>query len=433
MVELALPYGFTPREYQYGITNAMLSDKYKRGIAVIPRRNGKDLTMWNGLICNAFKRVGLYYYIAPYYNQVRQIIWEGFTKEGKRFLDYIPPQLIKGKTKIDMRIDLVNGSQIKLQGSDQIDRIVGTNPIFCVFTEFSIQKPGAWEYLRPVLAENGGEAWFNGTPRGLNHFYKLYKAAQSDPEWYAEYLTRDDTNVPTLEAIESDRRSGMPEELIKQEYYCSFLAGSVGSFYAPHIEKAREDNRIANFPWEPRLPVYTAWDLGVGDSTAIWFVQFFRDEVRLIDYYENDGEGLAHYIKVCKEKPYIYEEHVAPHDIEVREFTTGISRWETAADMGIEFTVAPKLSFEEGKEAVRTILPRCYFDSDKCDKGIQALTHYRKQKNEKTGAFSKHPVHDWSSHGADAFRYLAVMVDEIGIHNMDGRSYDKPRVIRAVA
>ncbi len=430
MTEITLPYNFTPREYQINTLTAMLNPALKRGVTVIPRRNGKDLTMWQGLICNAFKRVGLYYYLAPYYNQVRQIIWEGFTKGGRRFLDYIPPQLIKSKTKLDMRIDLINGSQIKLQGSDQIDRIVGTNPIYCVFTEYSLHKPGAWEYLRPVLAENGGEAWFNGTPRGMNHFYDLYKQAQTNPKWFVEYYTRDDTGVPTLEAIEEDRQSGMPEELIKQEYYCSFMAGSVGSYYSMYMDRAREDNRITHVPYDARLPVYTAWDLGIGDSNAIWFFQLFRDEIRLIDYYENDGEGLPHYIKVLKEKPYVYEEHIAPHDIGVREYTTGVTRLETAAELGIEFTVAPKLSFAEGKEAVRNVLSRCWFDSHKCDQGIQALTHHRKAKNEKTGAFSLTAVHDWSSHGADAFRYLAVMVNDI---EPAAGGYTKPRVIRTIA
>jgi len=429
-MEIHLPYEFVPRNYQYNTLNAMLDPNITRGIAVIPRRNGKDLTMWQGLIANAFQRVGLYYYLAPYYNQVRQIIWEGFTKEGKRFLDYIPPQLIASKTKIDMRIDLINGSQIKLQGSDQIDRIVGTNPIFCVFTEYSLHKPGAWEYLRPVLAENGGQAWFNGTPRGFNHFYTQYQKALNDPNWFVEYLTRDDTGVPTLEAIEADRQSGMPEELIKQEYYCSFLAGSVGSFYGSQMEKLRNDGHITVVPHEPRLPVYTAWDLGVGDKTAIWFAQLFRNELRIIDYYENEGEGLPHYIKVLREKPYVYEEHFAPHDIEVREFTSGVSRYETASELGLDFTVAPKLKIEEGINAVRNILPRCYFDAHNCSSGIEALTHYKKQKDEKRNVFSTKPVHDWASDGADAFRTLAVMVEDYA----DESPYDyKPTVLRSVA
>ena len=277
---LQLPYKFILRDYQIDPWNAFMKPDFKRGILVVPRRNGKDILSWNALIAKAAQRTGLYFYVAPYYNQVRQIIWEGFDWQGRRFLDYIPPELIQNKTKLDMRIDLKNGSQIKLQGSDQIDRIVGTNPYGIVFTEFSLHKPGAWEYLRPILAENGGWGIFNGTPRSYNHFHKLYEAANRDPGWYTQFLTRDDTGVPSLEAIEEDRKSGMPDELIQQEYYCSFMSGVVGSYYAKLIERAREENRIREVPYETRLPVFTFWDLGVGDATAIWFGQIHRREAR---------------------------------------------------------------------------------------------------------------------------------------------------------
>lgn len=226
MRELTLPYNFTPRSYQDSLWQAMFSGNYKRGAVVLPRRNGKDLVFWNACIAKAFQRVGLHFYIAPFYNQVRQIIWEGADKEGRRFLDYIPRELIARKTQLDMKIELVNGSIIKLLGSDMIDRVVGTNPINIWFTEYSLHKPEVWHYLRPILAENGGEAWFNGTPRGLNHFYQLFEAAKRDPLWYTLYLSRNDTGIPSLQAIEEDRRSGMPESLVQQEYYVKWTASS---------------------------------------------------------------------------------------------------------------------------------------------------------------------------------------------------------------
>lgn len=226
MKNVTLPYGFTPREYQEPLWSALFSGDYKRGAVVLPRRNGKDLVFWNACIAKAFQRVGLHFYIAPFYNQVRQIIWEGADKEGRRFLDYIPRELIARKTQLDMKIELVNGSIIKLLGSDMIDRVVGTNPIVIWFTEFSLHKPEVWHYLRPILAENGGEAWFNGTPRGLNHFYKLYETATRDSLWYTLHLSRDDTGIPSLQAIEEDRRSGMPESLVQQEYYVKWTASS---------------------------------------------------------------------------------------------------------------------------------------------------------------------------------------------------------------
>lgn len=198
---------------------------FRRGMLVIPRRNGKDLLCWNLMIAKALQKPHLYYYIAPYYNQVRQIIWEGFTSD-RRFMDYIPPELIENKTKLDMRIDLHNGSQIKLLGSDMVDRIVGTNPYGIVFTEYSLHKPEVWEYLSPILAENGGWALFNGTPRGLNHMHKQFQHAVKDPGWYTQYLTCLDTGVPTQAAIEAERRSGIAESKIQQEYYCSWEAST---------------------------------------------------------------------------------------------------------------------------------------------------------------------------------------------------------------
>jgi len=215
------------RRYQTPLWKAMVEENYRRAITVWPRRNGKDLVAINIIAAKACQKVGTYFYMGPYYNQIRQIIWEGMDGTGKKFTDYIPEELIEKTHNQDMRITLKNGSVIKLCGSDNIDSIVGTNPIGIVFTEFSLHKPEAWHYLRPILAENGGWALFNGTPRGLNHFYQLLKAAEKDPEnWFTQYLTRDDTGIPTMEAIDDDRRSGMPESLVQQEYYCSWTSSS---------------------------------------------------------------------------------------------------------------------------------------------------------------------------------------------------------------
>lgn len=226
MTEISLPYGFTPRGYQQPVWDAMVHYDWKRAITVWPRRNGKDLVALNILTALSMKRVGLYFYIAPYYTQVRSIIWNGSDGDGRRFIDYIPPELIKKKNEAELKLELVNGSMIRLCGSDNIDSIVGNNPVGIVFTEFSLHKPDAWHYLRPVLAENGGWALFNGTPRGLNHFYQLYEAAKRDSKWFTQYLTRDDTAIPTLPAIADDRSSGMPESLIQQEYFCSWTSSS---------------------------------------------------------------------------------------------------------------------------------------------------------------------------------------------------------------
>lgn len=435
MRTVRLPYGFYPRSYQIEPWNAILDDNFQRGVLVVPRRNGKDILCWNAMIAKAMQVVGLYYYVAPYYNQVRQIIWEGFDDTGRRFIDYIPNEIIANKTKLDMRIDLINGSQIKLQGSDEINRIVGTNPRGIVFTEYSLHKPLAWEYLRPILANNGGWAVFNGTPRGMNHLYDVHMMAERNADWYSQYLTRDHTGIPTLQAIQADRLAGMPEELIQQEYYCSWLSGNVGAYYATQIQALRDCGRITSVPWEPKLPVHTCWDIGVNDPSAIWFFQLYGHDIHWIDYYSSRGVGLPHYIKILKEKPYVYGTHIAPWDMEVTEWGSGLTRKETAyEDYGIEFLPMPKLAFDDGIEAARAILPRSRFDENKCHDGLMGLTHYRattKGQN-KTLSIGKSPdpEHDWASHPSDAFRYGAIGI--LGDYISNEKRVMIPRTIRSI-
>ncbi|RLC15125.1 MAG: hypothetical protein DRI24_11745 [Deltaproteobacteria bacterium] len=397
-----------------------MQPNFQRGMQIWPRRNGKDLTDWNLIIAKAMQRVGLYYYIAPYYNQARQIIWEGIDGTGRRFLDYCPEWLIsglrnKGREKQEMRQRLPNGSMIKLLGSDKIDSIVGTNPIGIVFTEFSLHKRGAWDYLRPVLAENGGWSLFNGTPRGqANEFYELYDLA-NDPRsaWYLQHLSRDDTGYPSLEAIEEDRQSGMPEALIRQEYYTSFLSGNVGTYYSTEMDMLRQEKRFTRVPWNSRHPVYTFWDLGKADACAIWFVQVIDHQVRLIDYYEVIEKSLIEHINAVLRKPYTYGDHFAPHDIAVEEMSNKVSRWDVASEHGIDFVVVPKLPIQDGVEAVRQVLPRCWFDAMHCKDGVKALKHYHKTYNDKAEVYSDTAAKSWANHGSDAFRYLAVMIDAI--------------------
>ena len=427
-----LPHDFTLREYQIEPWNATMRPEFKRGLMVVPRRNGKDILGWNILIAKAMQRVGLYYYIAPFYNQIRQIIWEGFDFQGRRFLDYIPEELITNKTKLDMRIDLVNGSQIKLQGSDEVDRIVGTNPFGIVMTEFSLHKPAAWNYLRPVLAENGGWALFNGTPRGQNHMFELYQLALAHPHlWYTQFLTRDDTGIPTLDAIEADRESGMPEELIMQEYYCSFTSGVVGAYYAEKITELRREGKITEIPYDPRFPVHTCWDLGVQKSgNAIWFFQIIGGTPRFIDYYENPHPktGLPTYAKEVRNKPYVYGTHIAPHDIEVTEWGSETTRKGMAGDLGIDFITVPRGNREDGIEMVRTLLNIAMFDAVKCHMGLKRLSDYTQKRDEKNKVYTA-PLANEAAHGADSFRMGAVAILGDMVDNYFAQDRPETRVI----
>ena len=420
MEKIKIPHNFSPRPYQEGLFYCIDSG-FKRAVAVWHRRAGKDKTIWNLLIREAFLRVGSYFYFFPTYSQGRKIIWDGADREGFRFLHHAPKQVIEHIRNDEMKIRLVNGSLIQIVGSDNIDSIVGTNPIGCVFSEFSLQNPTGWDFVRPILAENGGWAVFNYTPRGHNHGYDLFKQAQENPSWYCQLLTVSDTGVITEAQIQAERESGMNEELIEQEFFCSFDAAIPGAYYATELRKARDDRRICGVPHEDHSRVHTAWDLGMDDSTTIWFFQLIGREIRLIDYYEGSGYGLKHYAEILDKKKYLYGTHIAPHDIEVRELGTGTSRRATAASLGIDFVVAPRLLVEDGINAVRAMLSKCWFDSQKCGHGINALSSYRKDYDEKNRAFKLRPVHDWASHGADAFRVLATGLDLVADPVADSR------------
>lgn len=264
MPVITLPYNLTFRPYQEPSWKAFVIDGVLRGLKIWPRRNGKDLIDLNILTAKSMQRVGQYLYVAPFYGQIRNIIWEGADDNGRRFIDYIPPELIKRKRDDRMMIELKNNSIIKLAGSDNPDSLVGGNPVGIVFTEFSLHKPEGWDYLRPILANNGGWALFNGTPRGLNHFYTMAEMAKKNPSWFFQHLTRDDTGYPSLEAIEEDRLSGMPESLIQQEYYTSFLSSTEATLIPLEIIQPCLTTRLEpkDYNFEPRLigvdPAYSA-------------------------------------------------------------------------------------------------------------------------------------------------------------------------------
>lgn len=214
--------------------------------------------------------------------------------------------------------------------------------------------------------------------------------------------------------VKAERESGMSEELIEQEFYCSFDAAIPGSYYATELRKARDEGRICRVPVEDYSRVHTAWDLGMDDSTTIWFFQIIGREIHMVDYYEANGYGLRHYADILHSKKYLYGTHIAPHDIEVRELGTGSTRRSTAASLGIDFVVAPRMLVDDGINSVRAMLGKCWFDSERCGHGINALSSYRKDYDDKNRAFRMRPVHDWASHGADAFRTLATGLDLVG-------------------
>jgi len=416
MAQITVPVDWNPRDYQLPLWK-FLEAGGRRAACVWHRRAGKDLTLINWIATCTIRRPGLYWHLFPTYNQGRKIAWEGMTKTGRKFIDHFPKENILGEpNNTEMRIKFKTGSVYQVVGSDNPDRLVGPNPVGVVLSEYSVQDPRAWDLIRPILAENEGWAIFIYTPRGRNHGYRLLKTAQKSPKWFSEILTCDDTGAISQEAIDDEREAGMPEEMVQQEFYCSFDAALVGSYYGSAMKVALQTGRIGKFPYDSALLVHTAWDIGVGDATVIIFFQLHGLEIRIIDCYSSVGEGLAHYVNKLSEghrSEYCYGNHFGPHDLQARDFSTGRSRVEAALSLGLRFRILPKLSIEDGIEAVRGIMSRIYWnDVKETESLIEAARQHRKEWDDKKRCFNDKPYHDWTSDYMDALRYLALSLEK---------------------
>ena len=343
--------------------------------------------------------------------QGRKVIWDSIDKQGRRVIDQaFPPEIRRATNNTEMKIELINGSIWQVVGSDNYNSLIGSNPFGIVYSEYSVAKPSSWDYLRPILAENGGWALFIYTPRGRNHGNTLFELAKGNPDWFAEILTIDDTHVLDASIIEAERTSGMDESMIEQEYYCSFEGARVGSYYGLIINNLQRDGRIASVPYDSALDVHTFWDLGYSDDTTIWFAQIHQGAVRVIDCYSNHGEDIAHYIEVLRARRYRYAHwHWLPHDARARTLAAnGRTTEEQLNAAGFKTRIVPSLSVQDGIQAVRATLPLCYFDEQKTKDGLEALRQYQREYDDNMQAFKDHPKHDWSSHYADGFRMLAI-------------------------
>jgi phage terminase large subunit len=274
--------------------------------------------------------------------------------------------------------------------------------------------PRAWpEVIRPTLSDYAGWGTFIGTPKGRDWFYKIDRddTGAELPGWFRAILKASETGIiPPAEL--ASLKQGLTDEQYAQEFECSFEAAVIGAYYGKLMGQADADKRITGIPYEPSAPVYTAWDLGISDATAIWFVQVVGREIRIIDYYEATGADLGHYVRELRSKPYFYAGHFVPHDSQARELGTGKSRLEVMDSLGLkDLMIVPMHRVEDGINAVRMVLPKCWFDAKKCVRGIDALKLYRAEFDDKLQTLKPRPVHDWTSHAADAFRYLAMMID----------------------
>jgi phage terminase large subunit len=419
VTRIVIPY--EPRPLQADMHAALEAKRF--AVAVCHRRFGKTVLAVNHLIRRAVTcklERPRFAYLAPTYRMAKQIAWD-------YVLHYTQP--IPGRTVnvSELRVDFEhNGSQIRLYGADNPDSLRGIYLDGVVADEYGMMPGNVWgEILRPALADRQGWALFLGTPAGRNQFYELihgdlkeWPGAKNHPDWHFAEYKASQTGYVLEHELRAARQDMTPDEY-EQEFECSFEAAVKGAIYAKELATAVAQGRITRVPFDPALPVDTDWDLGVGDNTAIWFSQSLRSgEVRLIDYYEASGEGIQHYAQVLGERRaqhgYVYGKHWGPHDVQVRELGTGKTRIETARQYGIAFEVTPRMTqsaageVEEGINAARLFLARCWFDAERCKAGIEALKHYRRDYNERLREFKATPVHDWASHGADAFRGLAV-------------------------
>lgn len=412
---IQLPHKWNPRHYQLPVFQAF-EQGIKRFLLVYHRRAGKDSMCINLMAMAAMQRVGNYLYLFPTARQARKALWDSIDKQGRRVIDQaVPPEIRRRVRNDEMFIELANGSTIQVAGADNYDAIVGTNYVGIVFSEYALTSPTTWRYMSPILAENGGWAIFNSTPRGKNHLYQLYEANKDNPLWYCQIASVAHTKAIPQSVIDDDIRAGMPQEIADQEYGCSFESANIGAIYRRELDTARRQGRIGTVPYDGRYPVECSWDIGHRDATAIWFFQRVRGAINVIDYHEERGHGLPHYAGVLAKKEYPIVRHVGPHDLNHKIFALDATTLDIARNHGIHFVVAPKLSVDEGIQAARAMLSRCHFDATKCADGLAALDSYEREWDDETRQLSDKPLHNWASHGADSFRYAAVTPEGIGV------------------
>jgi hypothetical protein len=395
---------YKPREQQLAIHDLMDSKRF--GVVVAHRRMGKTVSAINHLIKDALlnqKEAPRYAYIAPTYGQAKRVAWDYLVK-------YAEP--LGGTSNIsELRVDFW-GRRIQLFGSDNPETLRGQYFDGVILDEIGDQNPKIWtDIVRPALADRKGWCLFIGTPKGHNHFKELRDRAKTEEGWGLLEFKASETGVVDDTELKAAKNE-MGEDKYRQEFECSFDAAVEGSYFGQILNELEEKKHMQEIPREELSRTFTAWDLGMGDSTSIWVAQLVGTEVRLIDYYENHGVGLDHYVKWIKDNDYLKAEHILPHDVRVRELGTGKSRMEMLEESGLEVKIAPRMGLDDGIQAVRRLLPRCWFNVPQVQIGLNCLRNYRRDYDEKRKIFYERPLHDWSSHGSDSFRYLALGLDE---------------------
>lgn len=376
---------------------------------VCHRRFGKTVMTINDLVRKALScglpnpRVA---YLAPQYKQAKNVAWDYV----QTFTRPIPGMKYN---QAELRADFPNGARFSLYGADNPDSLRGIYLDACVLDEYAQMSARLWgEVIRPALTDRKGAATFIGTPQGYDAFFDQYEKVKADPDWYVRIHKASDTGYVTDEELASSAKTMSAEEYA-QEYECSWSAAVMGSYYGRLLDEAQAQNRLKeSLNPDKGAKIETWWDLGIGDSTAIWFAQRTGPDIRILDFYEASGEALSHYVGVleqkARERGWLYGDHVVPHDAKQRSLDTGKTRLDTLKGLGVNAIVQSPQKVEDGIEAVRRMLPSCWFDEPRCRRGLDALRQYRAEYDDVRRVYRQKPVHDWASHAADAFRYGAM-------------------------
>jgi phage terminase large subunit len=383
-------------------------------VIVAHRRCGKTVACINDLIYRALienKENGRYFYLSPYLAQSKSIAWDYLVR-------YSQPVLAKSNQS-ELWVELINGSRIRLFGADNENALRGNYCDGIVLDEYADIRPRVWgEIIRPLLADRNGmgghKTWavFIGTPKGHNAFYDVYHNATKDSDWYVKVLRASQTGL--LEKSElDDAAKMMTQDQYLQEFECDFESAILGAFYGKEMRQLTDQGRIREIEYDPMFPVHTAWDLGYSDDTAIWWFQVVHGEIRMLDYHSSNGQPVAFYAGIIqsreKERGYKYGTHYLPHDARAKTLASNKSIIEQLSDKIAlkSMKIVPSLSLQDGIQATRLALTRAWFDH-KCEDGIECLRQYQREYDEDKKVFRDKPRHDWTSHGADAFRMLSI-------------------------
>lgn len=425
-LDLVIDGGFKPRHYQVPYMAAM-DGGCKFAVWVMHRRGGKDRTALAQTAKMAFNRVGLYWHCLPSLRQGRKVIWDNITSEGKNLIrQTFPDEIVSRKLDDEMKIELVNGSIVQIVGADNFNALVGASPVHVTFSEWSLTDPRAYDFVRPILRENGGSVAFIFTPRGYNHGWKTLNVAKKIPGAFVSVMSIRDTGVLNEADILLERAMDMPEELIQQEYYCDFSVANIGAIVGRYLSAAEQQGRInEDVNREPGTQIVLSCDLGYRDAAAFWWWQIGPEGFDLINYDEGSGLDAPEWIARIKDARIPIDHVYLPHDARAKTMAT---RHTVVEQFAREFdcSIVPNTRLQDRINAARLVIPKCRFNSSACHRGLEALRAWQFKYDDERKIFSAEPQHDWASHGADAFSYGAQMMREV-IRSEESERASRPK------